>query len=303
MYVIVGATGRVGSRVADRLLTAGKRVRVISRSFDRLKNFMSRGAEPFAGDAADTEFLTRAFSGATAVFSMIPPNLGAAKLRAYQNEISGSISEALVETGVKHVVNLSSIGAQFAAKTGPILGLHDHEKRLDRIRALNVVHLRAAYFMENLLTNIDLIRSRGILGSALDGGVSLHMIAVDDVAEAAARLLIDLDFTGKSVRLLLGERDLTMKEAADIIGRAIGRPALTYAQFSYEDSRKAMVGMGISPDVARAFVEMSRGLNTGYINRGTRRTPERTTRTSFEDFAKEFARAYCADSPECAAAV
>ena len=156
MYVVIGATGKVGSRVADRLLSAGKRVRVVSRSFDRLKGYMARGAEPFAGDAADPAFLTRAFSGAEAVFSMIPPNLSAVKLRKYQNTVSVAITKALTDTGVTHVVNLSSVGAQFASKTGPILGLHDHEKRLNRIRGLNVVHLRAAYFMENLLMDIDL---------------------------------------------------------------------------------------------------------------------------------------------------
>jgi uncharacterized protein YbjT (DUF2867 family) len=301
MYIITGATGKVGSKLADMLLEKGKPVRVIGRSHDRLMPFVSRGAEPFVGDMGDTEFLIKAFKGGTALFSMIPPNLTAENVRAHYSTMSKSTEKALRESGIKYVVSLSSIGANLPRKTGPIVGLHDHEERLNKIRGLNVIHLRASYFMENLMVYMAMIHSRGMFGSAIRADLPMFMIASRDIARAAAGLLMDLNFKGKSFRYLLGERDITMAEMARILGREIGMPELRYEQFSYADMEKAMVDMGLSPDIARAFAEMSRGLNEGIITKGTRRTPERTTETSFEEFAREFTRVYCMNYPECKA--
>jgi len=301
MYVILGATGHVGTWVADRLLDQGKPVRVVSRNIRRLKSCMIKGAIPFAGDISDDKFLSKAFAGATAVFSMIPPDLKTENLRLYQNKISDSIIKALKKSGVTHVVNLSSIGADLSEKTGPALGLHDHEEKLNKLENVNVLHLRAAYFMENLLNNIDLIKNKGFNGSAIRGDLKMPFIATKDIAEKAALYLSELNFAGKSVKYLLGQRDLSMIEISNIIGKAIGRDGLRYVQFSYDDAQKAIVDMGISEDMARSYIEMSRGFNEGWIYKGTERSPESTTKTSIEDFALEFCQLYCVGNPECQA--
>ncbi|OHD68541.1 MAG: hypothetical protein A2W19_12165 [Spirochaetes bacterium RBG_16_49_21] len=306
MYIITGATGQVGSKISKILLESGKPVRVIGRGFERLKPFMIMGAEPYEGDLEDTDFLAKAFSRATAVFSMIPPNMKAEKVRKYQQRISDSIIRALKKSGVTHVVNLSSIGAHLPGKTGPIAGLHDHEEALNKLRGLNVVHLRAAYFMENLLFNVELMRHQGINGYPLNGDLAIPMIATRDIARIAAQCLSDLSFSGKSVRYLLGQRDLTLIEATEIIGKAIGKPGLRYVQFPYEDAEKALIGMGMSSDAARSYMEMERSVNEGLIIKGAEkemgRAPQNTTETPIEEFAREeFAERYCIDNPECKA--
>jgi len=155
MYAILGATGHIGSTIADILLTKGEKIRVIARSVDRLRPLVKRGAEAFAGDAADPAFLTKAFKGADAAFTLVPPNLTAKDFLAYADTMSKSIAKAVKDGKVKYVVNLSSIGADLPEGTGPIVGLHRQEERLNKIAGLNIVHLRAAFFMENLLMNID----------------------------------------------------------------------------------------------------------------------------------------------------
>jgi hypothetical protein len=157
MYVITGATGNIGSKAVDLLLDRGEKVRVIGRDASRLQRFVDKGAEAATGNLKDWGFLSRAFTGATTVFSMIPPNYTAADFRAYQNEIGTSIANALKNSGVSHVVNLSSQGAEFSEGTGPIKGLHDQEERLNGISGLHVLHLRPTYFMENLLMNIPVL--------------------------------------------------------------------------------------------------------------------------------------------------
>jgi uncharacterized protein YbjT (DUF2867 family) len=160
------------------------------------------------------------------------------------------------------------------------------EERLNRIKGLNVVHLRAAYFMENLLWNIDLIRSKGIAGSAIRGDLKIPMIATKDIAAYAAERLVKRDFTGSSVRYLLGQRDLTLTEATAIIGSRISKPGLPYVMFPYDDAEKGMVAMGLSPDMSRTYVEMSRAFNEGRIKAAVR-DPGNTTPTSIESFCDE----------------
>jgi len=294
MYAITGATGNIGSKVADILLAKGEKVRLISRDAARLQRYVERGAEPAVGDLKDVKFLTETFKGVKAVFAMIPPDYRAQDFRAYQNIVGTSIATAILDAGVTHVVNLSSQGADLPRGTGPILGLHDLEERLDGLREVNVLHLRCTYFMENLLANVPFIHENGFAGSAVRGDLKFAMIATRDIAGRVAGHLLARDFIGKSHRDLLGERDLTLQEAFTIIGRRIGITGLKYVQFSYEDAAKSMVDMGLSPNVSSLMIEMSKALNAGLFAVNRPRTAENSTPTSIEEFAEIFAEAYAA---------
>jgi len=301
MYVITGATGNIGSKTADILLEKGKMVRVVGRSAARLQRFVDKGAEAAVGDLKESGFLTGAFTGATAVFAMIPPNYSATDFRAYQNEIGESIATAITNSGVKYVVNLSSQGAELAEGTGPIKGLHDQEERLNRLAGVNVLHLRPACFMENLLMNIPLINQSGIVGSALRGDWPFAVIATRDIAAHLAERLVNLDFAGKEVQDLLGQRDLTLTEVTAVIGRQIGYSDLRYVQFSYEDAANWLTGMGLSADLSSLYIEMSKALNEGLYGVNRTRTAANTTPTSIEEFAETFADAYWASTQRKAA--
>lgn len=302
MYVITGATGNIGSKVAEILLARGEKVRVIGRNAVRLQRFMDyKGAEAAVGDLKDTSFLSNAFEGATAVFAMIPPNYTAVDFRAYQNEIGTSIAAAITDAAVRYVVNLSSQGADLSEGTGPILGLRDQEERLNRLAGVNVLHLRCTYFMENLLFNIPLIHELGFAGSAVRGDQRFAMIATRDIAAHAAEHLIRWEFRGKEVKDLLGQRDLTLAEAIAVIGPRIGRPDLKYVQFSYDDATRGMVASGISPDVSRLFIEMGKALNEGLFAVNRPRTAENTTLTAIEEFADTFAVVFHASTLKKAA--
>jgi len=206
-------------------------VRAVGREAKRLKALVELGAEGCIGEMQDTPFLTQAFHGAEAVFTLIPPTANEPDFRAYQNRIGESLAEAIEKSGVGFVVNLSSLGAHLPAKTGPIMGLRDHEERLNALKGVRSVHLRPTYFMENLLTGIPIIKGMGVMGSPLKPLLSLPMIATRDIAAAAAQILTSAPPKGGSVRELLGPRDYTLNEATAILGKAIGKPDLKYMQF------------------------------------------------------------------------
>jgi uncharacterized protein YbjT (DUF2867 family) len=285
VIVVTGASGHVGHELAERLLSAGQGVRVVARGAEKLKPLGARGAEVRPGSLDDRAFLTGALQGAAAVFAMIPPNYSAQDVRAEQRKIAESLVGAVRESGVKNVVSLSSFGAELPDKTGPIAGLHDFEERLDKVAGLNVVHLRAGYFMENQLGSIGVIKNAGINGSAVKADVPVPMVATRDIAAVAADYLTKLEFKGRTVRYVLGPKDYTMTEATRILGAAIGKPDLKYVEFPEADFRKGLAGAGFSSNLADLFVEMSRGLSTGLI-RGEARSKANTTPTTLEEFAK-----------------
>ncbi len=292
-FVICGATGNVGGKIAETLLAAGEPVRAIGRERVRLGPLAAKGAEPWPGDIGDSSFLAKAFTGARALFALIPPKLDDPDYRGYQNRIMESITAAVAKARVPRVVTLSSIGAHLPEGTGPILGLHHLEKKLDEIHDAAVVHLRPAYFMENHLWSIHVIRDQGITGSPVRPDIPIPMVATKDIAHAASRLLLEGTFTGHAVRYLLGPRDLTLSEAARILGRAIGKPDLRYVQFPEEKAREAMSGMGMSASAVEAMLEMQRGFNEGKIRPTRDRDAESTTPTTLEEFAETvFAAAF-----------
>lgn len=293
IIVITAATGNIGGRLAQKLLAKGAKVRVLGRDATKLESLKQKGAETAVGSVEDAEFVKAAFKGAGAVFTLIPPNPTAQNFRAYQNKVGENYAKAIESEGVQYAVNLSSVGAHLSEKVGPIKGLHDFEQRLNKIKGLNVVHLRPTFFMENALFNVGLIKQAGINGTPMRGDLRFAMIATEDIADAAFGYLSDLKFSGKSAKELLGQRDLTMDEATRILAKAIGKPDLKYVQFPYADAEKAMTGMGMSPDLAASYVEMYKGFNDGIIVPTEKRSASNTGKVAFETFAETiFAKAY-----------
>lgn len=287
MYVITGATGNTGSVVAEKLLAAGKKVRVIGRDSTRLARFVSKGAEAFTTDVADAAGLAKAFEGATAVYAMLPPNLAAADVLAYAERVSDAIAAAITKASVRKAVVLSSIGADKAEKTGPVVGLHNLEQKLNGIAHLDAIYLRAGYFMENLLPQVNVIQNFGILGGPVQADLRLPMIATRDIGAAAAELLLKSSLTGKQARELLGQRDVSYTEVAPIISKAIGRPGLSYAQLPAQQLKPALTQMGMSSSMADLLLEMAEALNSGYMVALERRSEQNTTPTPIETFVAE----------------
>lgn len=288
IVAITGATGHIGGEAARLLLTKGRAVRVVARNAEKLNELKAKGAEPFAADLGDTAAVERAFSGVRAVFAMIPPNVAAPDVRADQNRIADSLIRAIRAAKVTHVVALSSLGAHRGTQMGPVNGLHDWEEKLKTLEGVNILIVRPAYFMENLLMNVPMIKNNSLMGSPLKPDLPFAMIATQDIAAFVANALAYPVFSGITVRELHGQRDVTMDEARAAIGAAVGMPALGYAQFPYADAEKAMVGMGLSPDYAARLIEMSRSMNEGIMKPAQARDLSTTTATSIEEFAGVF---------------
>ncbi len=292
MYVVLGASGNTGHVVAQNLLARGQKVRVVGRNAAHLQPLVAQGAEPFIADVTDASALTKALHGADSAYVMIPPNPSSKDPAGYQNRVSDAIAAAVQDAGVKNVVALSSMGADKAGGTGPVVGLHNLEQKLNQIKNANVLHLRAGYFMENTLPQVGAIRQMGFSVGPIRPDLKLPMIATRDIGNAAGDALLQ-PMQGKQTRELQGQRDLSYIEVAPIIGRAIGKPDLKYMQLPDDQVRGAMVQMGMSDQFARQILELAAALNSGHMRTLETRSARNTTPTTFETFVAEaFVPAY-----------
>ena len=293
MYVVMGASGHTGGVVAEKLLAKGEEVRVVGRDANRLERFSKNGAEVAVGDATDANALTKAFSGADAAYVLIPPNVASDDPLGYSERVGNAIAAAAEKSVVSHVVLLSSVGADKAEKTGPVVGLHNLEQKLNAIPNLNALFLRAGYFMENLLPQVNVIRSVGSMAGPVRGDLLLPMVATRDIGMAATEALLQRNFQGKTTRELQGAKDRTYNEAAKLIGSSIGKPSLGYQQMPEQILKGALVQMGMSSTFVGLLLEMADALNSGYMKSLEPRSASNTTPTTLEAFINDtFVPAY-----------
>jgi len=290
--VVLGATGTVGSKIAEILLDEGHHVTMIARSTEKLEKFRTKDVQIIKGDINDADVLTDAFKNADSAFLILPDNVKAENTRAYQRKVTGNFIEAIEKSGIKQIVNMSSLGSHMHEGNGMMGGTGEQEVRLNQLENVNIMHIRSAYFMENFLRTIPLVKNNGINGTAADGDHSIPMVATKDVAKIAAYHLANHDFTGKSIHSVMGPKNYTLREFTSIIGNAIGNPELPYVQIPLEQAKEIFLGNGFTEDFVDNLLEMATGIKEGIFNY-QKRDENSTTSTTAEEFISEvYAAAY-----------
>ena len=292
-YVLIGSLGNINSPLVSRLVAAGSSVTVVSSNPERAAAIVAAGARPAIGDIRNIDFLTATFTGADAVYTMVPPKWDATDWKQYIHETGKLQAEAVKAAGVKKVVNLSSIGAHMPAGCGPVSGIHFVEEEFNQLAGVDVKHLRPGYFFNNLFAATGMIKHAGFYGNNYGDKEPLILADPADIAAAAAEELLALSFTGKSSRYVVSDQR-TSRDVAAVLGAAVGKPALPYVEFSDEDTVKGMLQAGLSEEVARNYAEMGVAIRSGEMFSDYKKHPVPLGATRLEDFAKKFAAAYAA---------
>ncbi|WP_300161321.1 NAD(P)H-binding protein [Solidesulfovibrio sp.] len=285
-YLVTGATSRTGSAAARHLLDNGARVRVLGRSAERLAPLADRGAEVRVVDPLDAPGLARAFAGADAAYVMLQPNYipDHPDFRGFQDRLVENLGLALERSDTARAVALSSWGADLPEGNGPVAGLRRLEERLGRIPGLDLLSLRAGYFLENLYA---LSIEEGALVGPLRPETPLPFVAARDVGTAAAAALLASDFSGKAMREVKGPRPGDMTEAASLLGQVLGRSALPYAMESAEAFEERLRQAGCAGNVVRLMLEVVAGINSGRLRALTPHSAKDAARESLETFVRE----------------
>ncbi len=289
--ILTGSLGNTSQPLTQELVEKGHRVTVISRTPDKQPAIEALGAIAAIGSVEDADFLTATFTGADAVYCMIPPNMAAPDSRAYYRSVGNSYAQALARAGVPRVVHLSSWGADLAEGTGFIVGSHEVENILNALPGVALTHLRAGYLYYNLNNYVGMIKGQGFMGSNYAGNDKIVMAAPADIAAAAAEELTT-PAPGQHVRYVASDEQ-TADETARILGAAIGRPDLKWMAFTDEQMRSALEGRGMPAPAAAKMVELGASIHSGALRRDyDQHKPRQMGRVKLADFAQEFAAAF-----------
>ena len=279
MYAIAGVSGHTGAVVAEELLRRGRSVRVIIRNAAKGEPWKAKGAEVAVASLDDADALARALSGAEGAYLLLPPDVASTDFIARGREIGQAFASAIRTSGVRHVVMLSSIGAQHDSGTGPIRALHEIEERLRQSGAA-ITLLRPTYFLENWGASLGPAAAEGVLPSFIPAGLRFPQIASRDIGAAAADALEHAPPTGVRVLELAGPEDYTPADIATAVGSILGKD-VHVAEGPLDAVVPAFLSFGISEHMAGLYREMYEGLikgrvawdGTGERRRGT--TPPR----------------------------
>ncbi len=261
-FVVFGVTGQTGRVVAESLLGHGKAVRVVVRDGAKGEAWRGNGAEVASADLCDRDSTLAALRGAQAAYVLMPPNPTAPSLRAHQARVLDALAPAIAESGLSHVVVLSSLGAQHASGTGPIVGLHEMEQRL-RAGRVAATFVRAASFMENLAGSLSMV-SQGVLPTFFEPSAPIEMIASKDIGRFAARLLVEGPPSGHATVELSGPRAYSAEDTAQSIARIVGKP-IRVEQLPTSAMPSMLKSFGFSDDMAALYREMTDAVNSKHV--------------------------------------
>jgi len=289
--ITTGSLGNVAKPLVKKLIALGHEVTVISTKDDRSSEIEALGAKAAIGSISDEAFLTGAFSGADAVYAMMPPSMGAENMIQNIADAGQAVANAVKAAGVKRVVMLSSVGGDAAEGTGPVQGVHRVEKILQELEEVNVTILRSGFFYVNFLRDIPLIKSKGIFGNNYNGNDQLALTHPEDLSTALAEELLAKG-SGFEVKYVVSDV-ATGDQIARLFGAAIGKPELVWTKIPDEQLKQGMLAGGLPSELVGLIVEMGQGVRAGIITRDFfARGGAVTGQIKLAQFAEEFKAAY-----------
>lgn len=290
MIVITAPTSNIGSHLLNLLLdetsSRTEELRVIARDPAKLSAAVRARVDVVTGSHGDAEVLDRAFTGADAVFWLLPPNPQTPSLDVAFTDFTRPAAKAFTANGIGHVVGVSALGR--GTPVAAHAGLVTASLAMDDLIAGTGVAYRALAnpsFMDNLLRQVVSIRDNGVFTDIVDADHKAPTAATRDIAAAAAGLLLDRSWTGFDEVPVLGPEDLSSNDLARIMSEVLGRP-VRYERQSVDDFRATMTGYGSSEAFVTGFVDMMHAKDDG-LDAGVQRTPETASPTTFREWCEQ----------------
>ncbi|CAH1222489.1 Quinone oxidoreductase 2 [Paenibacillus allorhizoplanae] len=283
MIVVTTPTGQIGQQVLDNIFDSTEAVRVIVRDPSRLSPRMRERVEVVQGSHDDIAVVTKAFEDADSVLWLVPPNPQAENPMNYYINFTQPACEAIKNQGVKRVIGVSSLGYNFGTPAGlltPAFAMDD----LIENSGVNYRSLRMPFFMENLLHQVNAIKSQGMIFMANAGDHKLATCATRDIADVATKLLLDNTWTGQESVSVIGPDDLSPIDMARIISQVLELP-VRYQQIPSTDYKATMMQYGMSEAWAQGLIDMAAAQDQGIYNNESH-TAQRTP-TSFIQWCEE----------------
>jgi uncharacterized protein YbjT (DUF2867 family) len=293
--ILTGSLGNIGKPLTIDLVQKGHHVTVISSKPGKQKDIEALGARAAIGLLEDVSFLTATFTGADAVYCMVPPvdffdpNYDS---KVIYPKIGTNYVQAIRQSGVQRIVHLSSIGAHLDKGTGFILGHHLVENILEELPTeVAVTHIRPLAIYYNLLGFVGTIKNTGNIAANYGAEDIIAWASPVDIATAVTDE-IEKPHEGRSVRYVVSD-ELSCNKAASILGTAIGKPDMKWLIITNGQMQSNLEKIGMPPHNAEGLTEMNASMHNGvFFEDYYRNKPAVIGKVKMTDFAKEFAAAF-----------
>ena len=286
MIVVTTPTGQIGRQVLDNILdrvpAGAEKVRVIVRDPARLPPRVRERVEVVQGSHDDLDVVTEAFSGADSVFWLVPPNPNAESVQGHILDFVRPVCEAIDSQGVARVVGVSTLGRGITKNAGQVSATF----AMDDLIESTGVHYRSLCppgFMENLLWQVEAIKTQGVFFSPVSGDRKVATCATRDIAATAATLLLDDSWDGQDSVPILGPDVLSADDQARVMSEVLERP-VRFQQVSGEAYEATLMRHGMSRAWARGMVRIAAAAEEG--GDVADRTPRPTAPTSFRQWCE-----------------
>lgn len=281
--IVTGSLGNISKPLAQQLVQDGYSVTIVSSNPEKQKEIENLNATAAIGNLSDVNFLTETFTGADAVYGMIPFDFKEQDQTTYFKTIADAYVQAIKAAGITKLVLLSGWAAD-------IVKSPDVGSMLAQLSGIDVAELRPGSFYTNFYGYIGMIKENGVIMSNYGGDDKVAFVSPKDIAVAAYEELTN-PLEGKKVRYVASE-ELTCNEAAAILGNEIGKPDLKWITITEEQMLNAFLNMGIPAQLANDLVAMQAATHSGAAYENYLRNRPNLGETKLKDFAKEFAAAY-----------
>src|SRR6218665_162873 len=253
MYIVLGATGNVGSVVADELLDKEGDVTIITHSHEKAADWAKKGAKTAIADVKDTDLLTSIFNTGKYLFLLNPPAPPDTDTDKEERLSVKSILKALVNTPIERIIAASTYGAQPGENIGNPGTLYDLEQGLKDLHIPYTI-IRAAYYMSNWENSVASVTKENRLYTFFPPDYKLPMVAPEDIGKIAAALLTK-EIEDTSVRHVEGPEHYSAADVANAFGKALGKP-IGVKTIPEKDWIQTMRSIGFSEQAAASFAGM-----------------------------------------------
>ncbi|WP_293305694.1 NmrA family NAD(P)-binding protein [Pedobacter sp. UBA5917] len=268
MYVILGASGQVGSAIVDHLLAKKLPVKAVIHNPEKESEIKAKGAEVAVADAMNLNSLVKAFQGGDTLFVLTPETGKSKDVLGETKSILENYHKVILQSSIKKVVGLSSIGAQYDKGTGNLLMSHMLEHAFVGLD-IPQVFVRPAYYYSNWLAQLPEAKKSGTLPTFYPTDLAIPMISPMDVASFVTDVLVK-DETSK-IYEIVGPEKLSSDDVAAALSKVL-KKEVEAKQIPHQDWDSVLQKIGFSPDARKNFIEMTETVvngNTDPENKGT----------------------------------
>ena len=254
MHIILGASGHVGSALAEALIANGEPVTVVFHDASKEAYWRGKGAHPEIADVHDVEALKKVFAKGESLFLLNPPAPPSLDTVAKEQRTVDAILAALKGSGIQKVVAESTYGAQPGKEIGDLGVLYQMEQQLAEL-PVQLTIIRAAYYMSNWDASLATALKDGVVHTLYPVDFALPMVAPADIGQVACGFMT-APVPDNRINYVEGPAWYSANDVAVAFSAALDKPVRAVS-IARDQWIPALAKMGFSIPAARSMAAMT----------------------------------------------